>query len=174
MLSLQQGGASGKAFDEGSALIYSGYLTWSKTLQQPLISGCGVSCCVCRSESWALAAKPSRGHWISNRQGATWRMQWKGHFLEHACPSGGGNLVPDTHSIYRGGFLLPRPPALLTCLGSKKLVSASTSGHRQEPAPVKVRLVALFRITELDSAAVWAAGSSRKCSSSVCSSKPGS
>lgn len=111
------GGASGKAFDEGSALIYSGYLTWSKTLRQPLISGCGVSCCVCRSESWALAAKPSHGHWISNRdrellggcsgKGISWNTPAP---LEEAtlCPI----PIPSRGEAFSSQDLLPCWPAL--------------------------------------------------------------
>lgn len=41
------------------------------------------------------------------------------------------------------------PPALLTCFGSKKRVSALASGHGQGPSLVKVRLLALFLVTEL-------------------------
>lgn len=56
------------------------------------------------------------------------------------------------------------PPTLLTCLEAKKLVIVSISGQGQEPSLVKVRPVALFLITELDSVAVQAAGSPSVCS----------
>ena len=45
-----------------------GYLTWYKARQWPLPSGSALSCCVCGSASWALAAKPSSRHWVSDRE----------------------------------------------------------------------------------------------------------
>lgn len=82
------------------------------------------------------------------------RHTQKGHFLRGTAPRDGAACHPlhGATALYTGAFLLPRlvpaavPPALLTCLGSEKLVRTCASGHKPEPLLGKVRPMLCFLV----------------------------